>query len=342
MVVRKNFKDLSEDERDAFLEALLLLKVTPGRSTASGTEPASLYDQFVALHGAVMRVRVPDHGTPVNMGHRAPGFLPWHRQYLVAFERALDAVKPDVALPYWDWTEHDATRDVLFNLDFLGPIHPRSRPYLLDRGYLSAEPPTLDERPNWWPTKFEGWRLDSRLNPLASQVPDQFDQYLIRGGNTLNGGVVAELATEETIATMLGMDAYLDFWLYIEAGSGLGPGRAPTHNFGHNWVGGHMASAVSPNDPIFFLHHCFIDKLWAEWQSDGHSGAAYYPDRDPLGERIPPGHKLDDLMWPWVADVPGYGSDNNVYQDMIPDYSTDPAVRPRDMLDHTSLGYSYA
>ena len=23
---------------------------------------------------------------------------------------------------------------------------------------------------------------------------------------------------------------------------------------------------TSPNDPLFWLHHCYIDKLWAEWQ----------------------------------------------------------------------------
>ena len=341
MAVRKNFKDLSGDERDAFLEALLLLKMTPGRPPASGAAPVSVYDQFVALHGAVMTVQVPGHGSSINMGHRAPGFLPWHRQYIVLFERALDSVKPGVALPYWDWTEHDATRDVLFQADFLGPMRSQSQPYLVDSGFFSAEPPASGERPNWWPPEFEGWRLDPRLNPFASELPDQFDQYLIRGGNTRNGGVVSELATRETVDTMLGLDEYLDFWLYLEAGSGPPRGRAPTHNFCHNWVGGHMASSVSPNDPIFFLHHCFVDKLWAEWQSDGHGGVDHFPDRDPPGERIPPGHKLDDLMWPWVADEPGYGSNNNVYQEMIPDYSAEPPARPRDMLDHTVLGYSY-
>ena len=38
------------------------------------------------------------------------------------------------------------------------------------------------------------------------------------------------------------------------------------HNFGHIWVGGDMASAISPLDPAFWLHHAQIDKIWADWQ----------------------------------------------------------------------------
>jgi tyrosinase len=35
----------------------------------------------------------------------------------------------------------------------------------------------------------------------------------------------------------------------------------------HNWVGGTMANIKkSPKDPLFFLHHGFIDKVWHDWQ----------------------------------------------------------------------------
>lgn len=35
----------------------------------------------------------------------------------------------------------------------------------------------------------------------------------------------------------------------------------------HNAVGGDMAGSASPTDPLFWLHHSFIDKTWAEWQA---------------------------------------------------------------------------
>ncbi|SRR5260221_7454676 len=38
------------------------------------------------------------------------------------------------------------------------------------------------------------------------------------------------------------------------------------HGSVHNAVGGDMASSASPTDPLFWLHHANIDRLWAEWQ----------------------------------------------------------------------------
>jgi Common central domain of tyrosinase len=35
----------------------------------------------------------------------------------------------------------------------------------------------------------------------------------------------------------------------------------------HNAVGGTMATAASPADPLFWLHHAFVDRLWARWQA---------------------------------------------------------------------------
>jgi tyrosinase len=34
--------------------------------------------------------------------------------------------------------------------------------------------------------------------------------------------------------------------------------------------GGHIGSGLSPLDPIFWLHHCMVDRVWAEWQKSGH------------------------------------------------------------------------
>jgi tyrosinase len=39
------------------------------------------------------------------------------------------------------------------------------------------------------------------------------------------------------------------------------------HNSGHVWVGGSMGSiSFAPCDPVFWMHHCEIDRIWAEWQ----------------------------------------------------------------------------
>jgi hypothetical protein len=38
------------------------------------------------------------------------------------------------------------------------------------------------------------------------------------------------------------------------------------HSNVHTWVGGTMTTHLSPLDPLFFLHHGFIDKVWFDWK----------------------------------------------------------------------------
>jgi hypothetical protein len=37
------------------------------------------------------------------------------------------------------------------------------------------------------------------------------------------------------------------------------------HNYVHNFVGGIMGGFLSPLDPVFWLHHANVDRLWTEW-----------------------------------------------------------------------------
>lgn len=48
------------------------------------------------------------------------------------------------------------------------------------------------------------------------------------------------------------------------------------HGWVHNAVGGTMATGDSPADPLFWLHHAFVDKIWSDWQA-AHSGAISRP-----------------------------------------------------------------
>jgi hypothetical protein len=89
------------------------------------------------------------------------------------------------------------------------------------------------------------------------------------------------------------------------------------HNLVHVWVGGSMLPASSPNDPVFFLHHCFVDKLWADWQRL-HPTEGYLPISPIVGK---PGHSLNEAMEPWA----GRGQ----------------TITPASVLDHHALGYGY-
>ncbi|KAF3278107.1 hypothetical protein TWF132_001290 [Orbilia oligospora] len=117
-------------------------------------------------------------------------------------------------------------------------------------------------------------------------------------------------------------------WLSIEA----------IHNNLHNWSGGlgHMSEIpVSAFDPLFMLHHCNIDRIFALWQNIWGDGAEHwvkpsYPD-----------HKWDDPSGNW-STVPGSIVDSKT--PLAPfrngsgenDYFTSDDVK-----DWSTLGYTY-
>lgn len=72
------------------------------------------------------------------------------------------------------------------------------------------------------------------------------------------------------------------------------------HGTAHTRWGGSISSIpTAARDPLFFLLHCNVDRLWAKWQRlngrfDQAQAASY--DSNPGN---PIGHNLPDTMWPW-------------------------------------------
>ncbi|MBL4690867.1 MAG: tyrosinase family protein [Rhodospirillales bacterium] len=57
-------------------------------------------------------------------------------------------------------------------------------------------------------------------------------------------------------------------WI-IRGGGIQGTLEATPHNNVHNLIGAYMPTAGSPRDPIFMMHHCNIDRIWAYWNALG-------------------------------------------------------------------------
>jgi tyrosinase len=47
--------------------------------------------------------------------------------------------------------------------------------------------------------------------------------------------------------------------------AGAGTLEATPHNNVHGWCGGDMNTYMSPLDPLFYVHHANIDRLWVVW-----------------------------------------------------------------------------
>jgi tyrosinase len=71
------------------------------------------------------------------------------------------------------------------------------------------------------------------------------------------------LPHKSDVAALNGFTSFTAFQSAIEGA---------VHASVHNAVGGDMATAASPSDPLFWLHHANIDRLWVKWQKK-HPGA---------------------------------------------------------------------
>ena len=99
------------------------------------------------------------------------------------------------------------------------------------------------------------WVTDRAAIPVALTDPHDISDWGITRGAAFNGN---SLASAAQFNTLLAGSNFITFQNTLEA--------APFHNRLHVLVGGTMVTSASPADPVFWLHHAFIDKTWADWQ----------------------------------------------------------------------------
>ena len=141
------------------------------------------------------------------------------------------------------------------------------------RAYLYLFEKALQERvPGvtlpWWnwtanhaegvPAAYSRRRADGRKNPL-------FDSPIQPGGRenprqirtVRSVGAPGELPSRAKVEAALSNSDFLTFQTQLES----------IHDGVHVWVGGTMESiATAAYDPVFWAHHCMIDRLWYLWQ----------------------------------------------------------------------------
>ena len=189
MSQRKNAHTISAADSNRYKNAINTM-------LADVTNP---YGQLVAIHGDMSHDM---HGMDATGAQR---FLPWHRDFLLQFEKALQKIDAAAFVPYWDWT---VNRTV----------------------------------PPWIKT----------FKPTV----------IIPGTGTVAVQRKASIPATKNVTAIMAKTTFTDFTNHLE----IGP-----HNQVHNEIGGPggtMANVmISPADPIFWLHHGNIDRLWSQWQA---------------------------------------------------------------------------
>nr|XP_036582174.1 uncharacterized protein CTRU02_07740 [Colletotrichum truncatum]KAF6790834.1 hypothetical protein CTRU02_07740 [Colletotrichum truncatum] len=237
---RIEWRSLSDAGKADYITAVKCLDSKPSKI---GLE-TSRYNDFPYVH-AQLNIQI----------HFVAQFLPWHRYFVHIYETALrDECGYTGPMTYWDWTldSDDMSKSPVFSTDATTGFGGNG----LNGGLTSP----------------------SRPNPLVMCVTEgAFGNFTVSYFNTAlrahclnrgfnnglgvdNGKFQGKLYSPEKIAEITGNSHnFSTFATVLE--------NEP-HGAIHQSVGGDLIPSTSPNDPLFFLHHVQIDRLWWLWQQE--------------------------------------------------------------------------
>jgi hypothetical protein len=167
-------------------------------------------------------------------------FLAWHRLLIYIVESALLEIDPLVTFLYWDWTK-----------DSQAP-----------------------EKSIIWQNKYFGGNGSSKDkcvtgSKFAMQLKYPNIHCLKRAFK--GGSKLSSFSNGPSIEMILSRNSD-----YSGIAKALESSPHATVHMQVGGKGGDVSTMYSTNDPIFFLHHTFIDMLWAEWQArNGEKGLTY-------------------------------------------------------------------
>ncbi|KAK6360997.1 hypothetical protein TWF730_007112 [Orbilia blumenaviensis] len=275
--IRQMIRAGDRSEFNLFLLALRRMQ------TMSTNDPMSYY-QIAGIHG---RPYQPWGGVPrdprsnANTGyctHSDVIFLPWHRPYLALFEQSLwsnaaavveeirqagrtdlanryNAVLPNLRLPYWDWA-NDAS--VPSELGLMQTIQVETA-----RGQENI------------PNPLYSYRFQTRLTEFTAPFNGMTEtfRYPARSGNGyVSQGQAFNTAMRNNAGTFRNrVYALFGNSNFNSVGTRLS-GRDSlegVHDSVHGTIGasGHMGFVDNAAfDPVFWLHHANMDRLFALWQ----------------------------------------------------------------------------
>jgi hypothetical protein len=177
-------------------------------------------------------------------------FLSWHRMYLYWFERILRAASgdPNLALPYWRWNDPDPAKRAL-PIAFRQPAS-ASNP-LYESRRAPARPslgmPAINagaQLPLSLVRTAEALSLTNFTSPFGSVLPSFGGQTVSQPVHLRRPHGALEGSPHDVIHGLVG-----------------GPGGGPTDP-NRAWMSWPQTAA---RDPIFWLHHAMIDRVWKVW-----------------------------------------------------------------------------
>ncbi|XP_047548145.1 tyrosinase isoform X2 [Lutra lutra] len=314
LLVRRNIFDLSVPEKNKFLAYLTLAKHTtsPDYVIPTGTygqmnngstpmfNDINIYDLFVWMHYYVSRDTLLGGSQvwkDIDFAHEAPGFLPWHRLFLLLWEQEIQKLTGDenFTIPYWDWRDAKGC-DICTN-EYMGGHNPANPNLLSPASFFSS-----------WQiicTRLEEYNSRQALCDGSPEGP------LLRNPGNHDKARTPRLPSSADVEFCLSLTQYesdsmdkaanFSFRNTLEGFASPLTGIADAsqssmHNALHIYMNGTMSQVQgSANDPIFLLHHTFVDSIFEQWLRRHHPLQEVYPEAN-----APIGHNRESYMVPFI------------------------------------------
>ncbi|KAM3065503.1 hypothetical protein ACMFMF_010988 [Clarireedia jacksonii] len=228
--------------------------------------------------------------------HSSILFAPWHRPYLALFEQALYSIVQKIAstfpaatkaryqqaaitfrIPYWDWAAEPPSGDKYF-------------PTIVGQPSISIITPTSNDKPVLIANPLYSFKFNP-LNPVKGDFPSSPENHWPTTLRYPTSGSASAKSQEQQVFDAMAsqFDSYQNNVYLIMRDPNYkrfdafsnhqwAPGNAPgtygsiedVHNSLHSETGG-GGQMGDPDyaafDPLFWLHHVNVDRLFAIWQA---------------------------------------------------------------------------
>lgn len=279
--VRKEWRKLKNSEKKAYIDAVKCLQSLPSISDPSLIPGArTRYDDFHAVHITQSKGLLELTGGIHLVGH----FLPWHRYFMIAYENALrNECGYTGTQPYWNWALDSGSGKDIRNSPVFDPVTGFG-----GNGEAGVPVPVTISRPDIPGGTGGGCVLNGPfVNMTLAVGPGESVDYNPRClSRSINPTIANTYLTSDNLSPLQTADNYGEFRLITEGDQKLGAAPIITfHGAGHYATGGEAGDFISSNaEPLFYLHHTFIDALWLEWQNLDPTGVRF---TDISGPQIP-------------------------------------------------------
>ncbi|XP_027929473.1 polyphenol oxidase I, chloroplastic-like [Vigna unguiculata] len=305
--VRKPFHMLDEQYIAKFEKGIALMKALPQDDPRSFIQQAKVHCAY--CNGAY-HLEPPFQDTKFDI-HVSWFFFPFHRWYMYFFERILGNLigDPHFALPFWNWDSAEGMQMPSCFTDHNSSLYNQLR-------HQKHLPPHV---------------VDLNYHLEDSYVPSQ--QQVSYNLATMYKQMVLASTTELFMGSPFRLGDN-------NPHPGMGSVEVAPHNTLHSWIGGadtpHHEDMgtfyTAARDPIFYVHHANMDRMWAIWKTLG-EGRRDYSDEDWLDSEFYFYDENADFVRVKVRDCVDTKKLGYVYQDVdLPWLRTPPTSRKSKLL----------